>query len=69
MPARSYAPVLTSFAIDDAIARVEAAVRRTVQSGDANAIALWNRTGGADRYHRRWRWWVDHREQFAGALR
>jgi Phosphotransferase enzyme family len=56
-------------AVDDAIARVESAVRRSVDAGDPNAVALWNRTGGSDRYDRRRRWWTDHHEQFAAALR
>ena len=56
-------------ATDDAIARVEAAVRRSVDAGEPNAVALWNRTGGRDRYDRRRRWWTAHHEKFAAALR
>jgi Phosphotransferase enzyme family len=55
-------------AIDDAIARVEAAVRRSVDAGEPNAIAMWNRLGGSERYDRRRRWWSDHHEVFANAL-
>jgi Phosphotransferase enzyme family len=55
-------------AMDDAIARVEAAVRRSVDAGDPNAIAMWNRLGGSERYDRRRRWWSDHHEVFAAAL-
>jgi aminoglycoside phosphotransferase (APT) family kinase protein len=55
-------------AMDDAIDRVEAAVRRSVDTGDPNAIAMWNRTGRSERYDRRRRWWTDHRDQFAAAL-
>jgi hypothetical protein len=55
-------------AVDDAIARIEAAVRRSVDAGEANAIALWNRTGGSDRYERRRRWWADNLPHFAAAL-
>jgi hypothetical protein len=56
-------------AVDDALDRIEAAVRRSVAAGDPNAVALWNRTGGAERFARRRRWWTKHRDQFAGALR
>ena len=52
-------------AIDDAIERIEAAVRRSVDAGDPNSIAMWNRTGGSERYQRRRRWWTDHHDQFA----
>ena len=55
-------------AMNDAIARIEAAVRRRVDAGDANVIAMWNRTGGSERYDRRRRWWTDHHDQFATAL-
>jgi hypothetical protein len=55
-------------AVDDAIDRIEAAVRRRVDAGDPNSIALWNRTGGRARYDRRRDWWTEHREQFATAL-
>ena len=55
-------------AMNDAIARVEAAVRRSVDAGDPNAVAMWNRTGGSERYDRRRRWWADHQDQFAAAL-
>jgi aminoglycoside phosphotransferase (APT) family kinase protein len=52
----------------DAIDVVEAAVRRSVDVGDPNALEMWNRTGGGERYQRRRRWWVDHQNQFAAAL-
>jgi Phosphotransferase enzyme family len=55
-------------AMNDAIARVETAVRRSVDSGEPNAIAMWNRTGGGERYDRRRDWWTDHYDQFAAAL-
>jgi hypothetical protein len=55
-------------AMDDAIDRVEAAVRHSVAVGDPNAVELWNRTGGSERYDRRRRWWTDHHERFAAAL-
>jgi hypothetical protein len=55
-------------AMDDAIARVEAAVRRSVDAGDPNAVALWNRTGRSERYARRRRWWNEHHDEFAASL-
>jgi hypothetical protein len=55
-------------AMNDAIDRIEAAVRRSVDAGDRNSIAMWNRTGGGERYDRRRRWWVDNHDQFAAAL-
>lgn len=56
-------------AMDDAIDRLEAAVRRNVAAGDPNSVALWNRTGGGERYSRRRRWWSSNRDRFAAALR
>ena len=55
-------------AMDDAIARIEAAVRHSLDTGDPNAIATVNRTGGLEKYDRRRRWWTNHHEQFATAL-
>ena len=55
-------------AMNDAIARIEAAVRRRVDAGDPNVTEMWNRTGGSERYDRRRRWWTDHHDQFAAAL-
>ncbi|MBV8951585.1 MAG: phosphotransferase [Actinobacteria bacterium] len=52
----------------DAIARVEAAVRRRVDAGDPKAVEMWNRTGGSERYDRRRRWWTAHHDAFAAAL-
>jgi aminoglycoside phosphotransferase (APT) family kinase protein len=56
-------------AVDDALDRIEAAVRRSVAAGDRNTVALWTRTGGAERFARRRRWWTDHHDRFAAALR
>jgi aminoglycoside phosphotransferase (APT) family kinase protein len=56
-------------AIDDALDRIEAAVRRSVDAGDAGTIALWERTGRGERLARRRRWWSEHRDRFAAALR
>jgi aminoglycoside phosphotransferase (APT) family kinase protein len=55
-------------AIDDAMARLEAAVRQAVDAGDPNALEAWHRTGGAERYARRRRWWSEHLAAFAAAL-
>jgi hypothetical protein len=55
-------------AINDAIDRLETAVRRSVAHGDPNSIAMWNRTGGSQRYDRRRRWWTTHHDGFAAAL-
>jgi len=55
-------------AMDDALACIEAAVLRSVAAGDPNATALWNRTDGSERFHRRRRWWTDHHDRFATAL-
>jgi hypothetical protein len=54
--------------MDDAIARITAAARRSVDAGDANAVEVWNRTGGSERYERRRRWWTNHHEEFVAAL-
>lgn len=55
-------------AVSDAIDRLERAVRRNVAAGDPNAVAMWNRTSGSERYDRRRRWWTDHHGRFAAAL-
>jgi hypothetical protein len=55
-------------AMDDAIDRIEAAVRQSVDDGDLHSIEMWNRTGGSARFDRRRRWWMAHHDQFAAAL-
>jgi aminoglycoside phosphotransferase (APT) family kinase protein len=55
-------------AMDDAIDRIETAVRRSVDAGDPGAVELWNRTGGGERFGRRRRWWAAHHDQLATAL-
>ena len=55
-------------AVDEAIARIEAAVRRSVDAGAPNAVEALRRTGGIEKYDRRRRWWRDHRDEFAAAL-
>jgi hypothetical protein len=54
--------------MDAAINRLEANVRRRVTAGDPNAVALWNRTGGANRYTRRRHWWTTHQTELTAAL-
>jgi hypothetical protein len=55
-------------AMTDAIDRIEAAARRSVDASDPNSIAMLNRTGGIEKYARRRRWWNDHHDRFAAAL-
>jgi hypothetical protein len=43
-------------------------VRRRVEAGDPNFVAMWNDMGGAERFARRRRWWTEHRDRFAHAL-
>ena len=56
-------------ALDVAMDRVALAARRSYEAGDANFVALWERTDGAERYERRRRWWELHRSRFVSALR
>lgn len=39
-------------------------LRRRVESGDTNFIAMWDEMGGMERYDRRRRWWAEHRERY-----
>ncbi len=55
-------------AMNDALDRIEAFARRSVETGDPHAIAVSKRTGGIEKYDRRRRWWADHHERFAAAL-
>ena len=55
-------------AMNDAIDRIEVAVRHSVDAGDPNFITMVNRTGGIEKYDRRRRWWMDHYDQFATAI-
>ena len=55
-------------AMDDAIDRIETAVRRWVDAGDPNMVEMLKRTGGMEKYDRRRRWWTDHHDRFAAAL-
>jgi hypothetical protein len=56
-------------AIDDAIDRIEAAVRRRVDTGDPRTIETLTLTGGIEKYDRRRRWWANHHDRFSAALR
>jgi hypothetical protein len=53
----------------NAMARGGEFVRRRVEAGEANFIKVWNEMGGEERYDRKRRWWAEHRERFAAALR
>jgi hypothetical protein len=53
----------------ESIASGGAFVRRRVEAGDPNFIAMWNEMGGAERFDRRRRWWAEHRAHFVAALR
>src|SRR5258705_7801839 len=55
--------------MDVAFARIEAAIRRSVDAGNPSAKALWDRTEGGERFDRRRRWWAEHHDQFVAALR
>ena len=54
--------------LEDSIRRGGDFVRRRVEAGDPNFIAMWHAMGGAERFDRRRRWWVEHRDRFFRAL-
>lgn len=54
-------------AIDDALDRIEAAARRSIDTNPGAAAAV-ERTGGIEKYDRRRRWWARHHDDFAAAL-
>jgi hypothetical protein len=54
--------------LSDSMARGGEFVRRRVAAGDPNFIEMWNEMGGAERFDRRHRWWVEHNEKFLNAL-
>jgi hypothetical protein len=56
-------------ALDGSIASGGEFVRRRVEAGDANFIAMWESTNGMARFDRRREWWADARAEFAAALR
>ncbi|MGZ0148512.1 phosphotransferase [Kribbella sp. WER1] len=56
-------------AVNDALARIEAAARRSIATGGPTTLARVNRSGGIEKYARRRAWWTTHHDQFAAALR
>ena len=54
--------------ISDSMARGGEFVRRRVDAGDPNYIALWDQIGGMERFDRRRQWWADERERFIKAV-
>jgi thiamine kinase-like enzyme len=56
-------------ALDGSIAGGGEFVRRRVEAGDPNFVAMWNDMGGAERFDRRRRWWDAERPRFVAALR
>jgi aminoglycoside phosphotransferase (APT) family kinase protein len=55
--------------LSDSIAQGGRFVRRRVEAGDPNFVKMWNEMGGQGRFDRRGRWWDEHHEAFATALR
>lgn len=55
-------------ALDGTIARGGEFVRRRVEAGDANFIAMWQSMGGMARFDRRREWWATVRPQFVAAM-
>lgn len=55
--------------MSDSIVRGGAFMRRRLEAGDPNFTKQWNDMGGAERFDRRRRWWVEEQEQFIAALR
>jgi hypothetical protein len=54
--------------LQESIAKGGAFVRRRVEAGDPNFIAMWNQMGGMERFDRRRQWWAEHRDEFAKAI-
>ena len=54
--------------VDQLIANGGTFVRRRVEAGDPNFIAVWQAMGGEERFDRRRRWWDAHRSWWAAAL-
>jgi thiamine kinase-like enzyme len=52
----------------ESIARGGQFVRRRVEAGDPNFVAMWNAMGGMERFDRRRRWFDEHIEQFSRAM-
>lgn len=54
--------------LDESMARAGEFVRRRVEAGDANFVAMWQQMGGQERFDRRRRWWFAERPAFVDAL-
>jgi hypothetical protein len=54
--------------LQESIAKGGAFVRRRVEAGDPNFIAMWNQMGGMEHFDRRRQWWAEHRDEFAKAI-
>jgi Phosphotransferase enzyme family len=54
--------------VSEGMALVGRFVRRRMEAGDPNFTKMWHDLGGAERYERRHRWWVEHRPDFEAAL-
>jgi hypothetical protein len=54
--------------IDESMERGGEFVRRRVEAGDPNFIAMWEELGGQERYDRRRRWYERHRSRFVDAM-
>jgi hypothetical protein len=52
----------------ESIARGGQFVRRRVEAGDLNFVAMWNAMGGMERFDRRRRWFESHVEAFSHAM-
>lgn len=55
-------------ALDATMAAGGSFVRRRVEAGDPNFIAMLDQMGGMERYDRRRRWWDDNRSGFVQVL-
>jgi hypothetical protein len=54
--------------LDDAMALGGEFVRRRVEAGDPNFVAMWAAMGGQERFDRRRRWWGVARPAFSAAM-
>jgi hypothetical protein len=54
--------------VSEGMALVGAFLRKRVEAGDPNFTKMWNELGGAERFERRLRWWVENRPRFEAAL-
>ena len=55
-------------AVDESMVKGGEFVRRRVEAGDPNFIAMWREMGGQERFDRRRRWWEQHANEFRAAL-